>query len=636
MYFRANRGGTLFKSSRHIPPWFFLVILLAAHVVGNYYYARHSSLEYLINIKTIHGADYYLVFGYRFLTGPPYHLSEGDLVNCYRPSMGVGLEQSRTFSWTRVKQLIHQRIESEQKREFEGNPFFLIPAALGCTLLGPSPSVIVFTPTIYLLLLIIFTYLCGKEIRGSFSGLSAALCIGLIPWIIGLSRYGRSYICLITALSITYYFLLKTRQFSRPLFSIFFIASFQFAFFSVPSRTEFFLFIFAIIGPSVIHGTFGLIHKRHRLRTVFILVLVCLGLALIARDMGMINYVKNPYLIADHTQQIRGNIFRNPGAILAYPVHFILVQVSVLVTVLVAYPIWKYFRNYYSRRQLVHRLGLFSMFFLSFAFLTYYNKKQPIYITHLSLPIVLAAGAGMSYIRLKKTFFLVFIGITLVSLAWRSIPISSKEDPDSSPLFCPVVEVIDMILWKEACRDSVPFSKAFFHPSSLCYPIKRGVCSPSQDPEWDEPGIWKENPVLFWERMSHVDGVRIGFVCHGRAFGPMVEKGAEILALNPTITVHLFNRMRTFDLTIDDFDWIVVSPNVGGEGEEWLKAMDDLQIHPFILDEFLPYLCFSDDEQSVQRYCKFMIDIKNNAELRFVLDHSFFFATPEGWDKAHH
>lgn len=99
-----------------------------------------------------------------------------------------------------------------------------------------------------------------------------------------------------------------------------------------------------------------------------------------------------------------------------------------------------------------------------------------------------------------------------------------------------------------------------------------------------------------------------------------------MLALNPINTVHLFNGMRTFDLTLEDLDWFVVRPREGVEFERWLEEMNDHNDLPW--DMFGCHLCFNDDNRSVWNFQQFMADLKEKADLKFIMEHHFFFSIP--------
>ena len=588
------RCGLHFDRFQSIPPWFLLALLLAVHGAANYLYARLSSTDYLMNMYTIHYADYHMVFGYRFLTGPPYHLQEEDLSSCFIPSMGVGVEGRRPFSWKRAKHLFR----NQPHREY--NPFYLIPVAFWSSIWGPSATAIVFTPTLYLLILLFFTFLCGREIRGSVAGLAAAIFVGLIPWVIGLSRYGRSYICLIAACAISYYLLLKTDRFSRPAYSLLFVASFALGFHAVPTRTEFLLLLLAMVGPVLVYARAGLFRRERRFRTIVIIASLCAVAVLLESRWHILDYMNQTRFRADLVRSIRGNVFRHPMAILSYPVHLLLIQLSPVVTLCAAYPIWKCFR-----RASLHGLALALMFLLPLVVLTYIQHKQPLYITYLCLPLALAAGAGVIRLRRKKAVWFALIILSLSCIVWRSIPIGriwkSKTACQST-----WVKAVDTILWGGACQAYPFFQDTFFNYNySICF-------STMVHP--DSLGSRERDPEGIIERLSRIDGLRVGLVFppDGELF---IMKWVEMLALNPTITVHLFNGMPNFYLTVEDIDLIIVRVTGGGEFEKWLESGEFREVPPSILDE-VGFLCFHEDDQSMQAFLRFVRDLKDKADLR--------------------
>ena len=650
------RYDLFFDRFRRIPPWVLLALLLAVHGAANYLYARLSSLEHVMNFSTIHEADYYMAFGYRFLTGPPFHLPEDFLEGWFRtpdlpdtqaagadsavpygsrffPSMGAGLEGERPFSWSRVNRIIEHWVAF--KGFSECNPFFLVPAALGCAFWGPSTTVLVLTPTLYLLILLLFTYLCGKEIDGPSAGLWAALFLGMIPWVIGLSRYGRSYICLIAVCSVTYYLLLRTRRFSRPICSMLFVASFLFCFYAVPTQTEFFLFVLAMTGPALVHAVTGLLRGEGRLRTVFILAAVGALFVLMEREWGVIDYVLAPRYWDAQEQLTRGDIFRNPSAILAYPFHLVMVQLSPIIALCAAYPIWRCFRGAPSQTSSAHRIDLAVMFILPLAVLFCLHKKQPIYITHLCLPLALAAGCGLAGIQRKKCFSLLLVLLGLTGLAWRSIPID-KLTGSSLPIPVPAARAVDKILWKDSCRGESLFEKAFFSGNRICYATQLWIPYPETIVQPIDPALWKKEPSGFFAKMSRIDGVRIGMASGmvSGIFGTTIRKGAALMALNPTITVHLFNGMKSFDLSVEDLDWIVVGPLEEKEVAKWLESENAGEARSSPWDKLVPTMYFFDSEPDVKNFRRFMIELKERAELRFRIQKHFFFSTPRGWEKA--
>jgi len=453
--------------------------------------------------------------------------------------------------------------------------------------------------------------------------------------VIGLSRYGRSYICLIAACSVTYYILLRTRRFSRPIGSMLFVASFLFCFYSVPTQTEFFLFVLAMTGPAFVHAVSGLLRGEGRLRTVFILAAVGALFILLEREWGVIDYILAPRNRDAQEQLTRGDIFRNPSAILTYPFHLVMVQLSPIVTLCAAYPIWRCFRSPSSQKPSAHRIDLAVMFLLPLAVLSCLHKKQPIYITHLCLPLALAAGSGLAGIQKKKCFSLLLVLLALTGLIWRSIPID-KLTGFSLPIPVPTARAIDKILWRESCQGKSPFEKAFFSGNRICYATQLWIPDPETIIQPIDPALWKREPSGFFAKMSHIDGVRIGMatgVVSG-IFGTAVRKGAALMALNPTITVHLFNGMKSFDLSAEDLDWIVVGPLEEKEVTKWLESEDAGEACSAPWDELVPTMYFFDSEPEVRNFRRFMMDLKEKAELRFQIHKHFFFSTPRGWEKA--
>jgi len=581
-----------------------------------------------MNMPTIHEAEYHLVLGYRYLTGPPFHLPEESLDCCFFPSMGEGVEGRRPFSFSRASGLIKNWV-NETPREL--NPFFIIPAALWSTFFGPSTIAVVCTPTLYLLILLLFTYLCGKEINGPSAGLFSALFHGMIPWVIGLSRYGRSYICLIAACAVTYYFLIKTERFSRPIYSMLLVASILFSFYSVPTQTEFILFALAMIGPALVHAASGLTNRRSRFRAVAIVSIGIGVLVLIERNWRLVDYLLDPIFMDAQEELVRGDIFRNPTALLAYPISLVMVQVSPIVALCVAYPIWRFFRSPSAQLNFSPRIDLALMFFVPLAILSYLHKKQPIYIAHLCLPLALAAGSGIACMQRKKCFCLLLGLLATTGLLWRSIPIDRMTGA-GRPFSISAARAVDRVLWKDACRIDSPFKEAFFSGNKICYPTQLWIPYPDTIVQPVDPGRWKEHPSSFFTKMSRIDGMRIGLV--SGSFGTTVRKGAALMALNPTITVHLFNGMKSFDLSAEDLDWIVVGPTEKRDVERWLESRNGGEVRSSSWDELVPYLYFRDDDPEVRNFRRFMLELREKAELRFAMERHFFFSTPKGWEKA--
>ena len=529
------------------------------------------------------------------------------------------MDGKRPFSWTRASHLIKHWIDGTTT---ECHPLLLIPAALLSSFFGSSSTAIVFTPTIYLLLLLLFSYFCGKEINGKAAGFSVALFIGMIPWVIGLSRYGRAYICLFAACALTYYLLLKTDNFSRLIYSMLFVASFKISFYVAPSKTAFLLFLLSMSGPCLVHAILGLARRKNRILKVIILVAISAIFIHFLKEWNMLDFLNNrlhEYRRDELEQLFFGDILHNPMAALAYPVHLIMVQVSPVIILCGAYPILKFFRKSSSKHHSSIRIDLALMFLLPLVILSYYNKKQAVYIHLLCLPLGIMAGVGMSYMWKKKKLIIFLLVIAVTCLIWRSIPISEVFH-FRLPFQYRVVRAVDWILWSGSCQVGDPFG-AFFN--------KRIICYPSQHTSRIDASNLDKAPYKFFKDMSNLCGLRIGMMHYETGFtswGDIIRKEAEMLALNPINTVHLFNGMRTFDLTLEDLDWFVVRPREGVEFERWLEEMNDHNDLPW--DMFGCHLCFNDDNRSVWNFQQFMADLKEKADLKFIMEHHFFFSIP--------
>ena len=597
-----------YERSYHLHDLLLLAALLGLYGGANYLYARTSGTEYLMKSLTIHDTDYNSVYGYRLLTGPPYHLPDkifdGLDKHLVFKSMGVGVEGGhRPFSWARAKELFlewhHGKIED--------NPFLLVPVALLCSMFGPSPAVVVFAPTLYLFLLLICTYLIAKEMNGSESGFFAALVVGLIPWVIGLSRFQRSYICLIAFCALSFFLLLKTRHFTRPLFAGLLLISLYCGYYAVPADTEAVLFLITMAGPMICHALLGLSQRTGRFRVVLVLLTTCAVLGVFEWDWNLFDHVTAKVGDALVTNP-RGDVFFNIEALWAYPVHLVTIQLTLFVSLLLAGPMGKFCQRYMTTRTWAQRIDLVVMFVAPLLLLTYLHKKQPIYATQLCLPIALAAGVGLGLMK-DRGFKAVLVLVACLSALWRGVPLDNV--PALAPIFeSTAVRAIDALLWRDACDQSR--SRAF------CYDIP--VCFPTQYVQPVDGGAWKKDPVSFFKKLSEEDGLQVGIMyCHDDdPQGSQIRKGAALLALNQTITVELFNGMPSFDLPVEAFDWIVLRLCENDAIGPWLKAGEeqDLLAAWGVLDAMW---LFPGEEQSIGNLWRFMMDLESKASLQFLM-----------------
>ncbi len=640
---RTERVTIFFDRLRRTPPWILLTLLLIIHGLGNLLYVSLSSPAHLMSTRLFHNhnADCFLVFGYRVLAGfdyperccwfgasdPPYRLTDQELDLVYKcpfPSMGEAPESGPAFSWRRAARLVGRWKNDKDER----NPFFLIPAAVACLVAGPSVAAVMFSPTLYLLILLLFAYLCGKELKGPAAGLWAALFLGLMPWVFGLARYGRPYICLIAACAVSYYLLIRTRHFSRPVATLLFAASFPLGFHVAPTETEGILFFIIMGGPLLVNAWKAVAEKEDRARRALIVCSVLLVLGYYVSRLNLIDYFFHDYrkivignILLDGGWPFRdaaviepdtaretgivadwgGDIFKNPSALWAYPAHLLRSQISF---VLLLGCIWPMARFIKSRRG---HADLIFMFLIPFLILTVVNRKQPVYVTYLCFPIALMAGLGAADIRSRRWAVLVLASLAAACLQWTAITFEDALGPGH-----PAVGVFKEKIWKDDARFWRPYLRRSFYNRESIFPDGR---------------LKEDGRLDLYDRMSRTDGLRVALVVAATKETidryDVLLKGAALLSINPTIEVHLVGGLEPFDVILGDLDWVVCK-------------VFDMERFRSLLDsgERTDYLPAPDSEaagcgepgESARNLNRFMNELKEQAELRHVAGDHFFFS----------
>ena len=637
------RHAFLFDRLRRTPPWILLTLLLTFHGLGNLLYVSLSSPVHLMSTRLFHNhdADCFLVFGYRVLAGfdyperccwfgasdPPYRFTDQELDLIYKcpfPSMGEAPEAGPSFSWSRAFRMVERWKDDKDER----NPFFLIPAAAACMAAGPSVAAVMFAPTFYLLILLLFAYLCGRELKGPAAGLYAALFLGLMPWVFGLARYGRPYICLIAACAVSYYLLIRTRHFSRPVGSLLFAASFPLGFHAAPTETEGILFFIIMGGPLLINALKALADKEGRARRAVLVVSILLTLGYYVSHLNLIDYFFHDYrkivignILLDGGWPFRdaaviepvaaretgivadwgGDIFKNPSAMLAYPAHLLRSQISFVLLLGCIWPMARFIKNRRGHADLIF------MFLIPFLILTVVNRKQPVYVTYLCFPFALMAGLGAADIRSRRWAGLVLASLAAACLQWAAI---SFEDVLGPRL--PVVGGFKEKIWKNDARFWRPYMRRSFYNRESIFPYGR---------------LKEDGRLDLYDRISRTDGLRVALVVAATEETidryDVLLKGAALLSINPTIDLHLVGGLEPFEVTLDELDWVVCKIFDKERFLMWLAS-----------GERIGYVSASEREAAgcgepgagARNLNRFMNELKERAELRHAVGDHFFFS----------
>jgi hypothetical protein len=105
---------------------------------------------------------------------------------------------------------------------FPSHQILFLPSLILYPFFGTSEDVTAFQGTIFLIILIIATYLFGKELFNKEVGLLSAVFVSFSPFILALSKVPYDDIELVSTFTLTLYFFLRSKKFSNIKYTWFF------------------------------------------------------------------------------------------------------------------------------------------------------------------------------------------------------------------------------------------------------------------------------------------------------------------------------------------------------------------------------------------------------------------------------
>jgi len=314
------------------------------------------------------------------------------------------------------------------------------------------------TNTIYLLPIIVFTYLVGKITRNKKTGLLAAFLVSFYPMIYGISRKAAPEIALTAIVSCAYYFLIKTNNLKSILYSLLTAITCFLGIIIQP------LFI-AFISPGLIHHFYKILRYRDKnigqklLNLCICIIIIVMALFFTYNDNHKFASVVTDTLkqmhitLTTHSENFVGNadkakdelfIFASPNdpcpctqsadrgmnlkCFLFYPVQLIY-NISPFYTILFIIGVFFFIKDKKSRNKSL----LFIWTILPYLFLTLLERKWGRFYTPAFPAIAVITACGIVNIRNKQIKKIILILIFIAAFMQFFI-YSYHTTPNKPPL----------------------------------------------------------------------------------------------------------------------------------------------------------------------------------------------------------